>query len=185
MESQVRFGELSVQGFRRLQDVHLPMRPLCVMIGANGSGKTSVLDVLSLLANSAQGRLADSLSDLGALPAILTYDRPHNNLSLAISMELPNEKPLDYWLQLIPQGAGYAIEQEALSQQREPLPARPFYHIVSRWPSVAYYDADEGRLHPPVGSLASTRQRSLKFRRCFNSPRTFENAWRPPPFTTS
>jgi energy-coupling factor transporter ATP-binding protein EcfA2 len=162
MESQVRFGELSVQGFRRLQDVHLPMRPLCVMIGANGSGKTSVLDVLSLLANSAQGRLADSLSDLGALPAILTYDRPHNNLSLAIS-----------------------IEQEALSQQREPLPARPFYHIVSRWPSVAYYDADEGRLHPPVGSLASTRQRSLKFRRCFNSPRTFENAWRPPPFTTS
>ena len=43
-----RFSDLSIQGYRRLHDVQLPLRPLSVMIGANGTGKTSVLDVLSL-----------------------------------------------------------------------------------------------------------------------------------------
>jgi AAA15 family ATPase/GTPase len=36
------------------------LKPLSVMIGANGTGKTSVLDVLSLLASSAQGKLNSS-----------------------------------------------------------------------------------------------------------------------------
>ena len=40
--SSERFGELSINGFRRLSDVRLPLRPLSVMIGANGTGKTSV-----------------------------------------------------------------------------------------------------------------------------------------------
>ncbi|HEY2168869.1 MAG TPA: AAA family ATPase, partial [Candidatus Angelobacter sp.] len=53
-----RFKELSIQGFRRLYDVRFPLHPLSVMIGANGTGKTSILDVLSLLANSAQGKLS-------------------------------------------------------------------------------------------------------------------------------
>ncbi len=48
-DSSIRFGQLSVRGFRRLNDVQLSLRPLSVMIGANGTGKTSVLDVLSLL----------------------------------------------------------------------------------------------------------------------------------------
>lgn len=44
-----RFENISVKGFRRLQDVELEMRDLIVMIGANGSGKTSFLDVLSTM----------------------------------------------------------------------------------------------------------------------------------------
>ena len=74
-DSSVRFGQLSIQGFRRLSDVRLSLRPLSVMIGANGTGKTSVLDVLSLLASSAQGRLNSSLSELTGLANVLTYDK--------------------------------------------------------------------------------------------------------------
>jgi predicted ATPase len=39
------FSRLSVKGFRRLHDIDIPLRPLSVMIGANGVGKTSLLDV--------------------------------------------------------------------------------------------------------------------------------------------
>jgi recombinational DNA repair ATPase RecF len=58
--STPRFKNLTVQGFRRLNDVQMPLRPRSVMIGANGAGKTSILDVLSLLAKSAQGKMADA-----------------------------------------------------------------------------------------------------------------------------
>jgi predicted ATPase len=65
------FQHLKVDGFRRLCGVDCELRPLTVMIGANGSGKTSVLEVMSLLAASAEGRLTDKLSELGGIAAVL------------------------------------------------------------------------------------------------------------------
>lgn len=89
INSSVRFGQLTIQGFRRLNDVSLQLEPLSVMIGANGTGKTSILDVLSLLASSAQGKLASSISDLTGLTNILTYDKA-TVLKLGITMDVPS-----------------------------------------------------------------------------------------------
>src|SRR5438093_11896726 len=91
--SQSRFGDLTIQGFRRLANVKLSLRALSVMIGANGTGKTSVLDVLFLLANSAQGKLSASITELSGLANVLTYDRAEE-LALGISMEVSNYQPL-------------------------------------------------------------------------------------------
>ena len=52
---------IRIRGFRRLLDVDLALRPLNVVIGADGCGKTSLLDVFSLLADSASGRLKEAL----------------------------------------------------------------------------------------------------------------------------
>src|SRR6266478_2462976 len=117
--SSVRFGQLSVLGFRRLCDVRLSLRPLSVMIGANGTGKTSVLDVLSLLASSAQARLSSSISELSGLANVLTYDKAAE-LGLGITMEIPHHEPLEYSLWLRPQGIAYVIREETLSQKRKP-----------------------------------------------------------------
>jgi predicted ATPase len=125
--SPERFGQLSIRGFRRLSDVRLSLRPLSVMIGANGTGKTSVLDVLSLLACSAQARLNSSLSELGGLANVLTYDRAEE-LELGITMEVRGEEPLEYSLWLRPQGLAYVIREEVLSQKRQP-DGSPLLHI--------------------------------------------------------
>ena len=105
--SPVRFGQLSIQGFRRLMDVRLSLRPLSVMIGANGTGKTSVLDVLSLLSSSAQARLSSSISELSGLSRILSYDKAEE-LGLGITMEVPGHEPLEYSLRLRPDGIAYS-----------------------------------------------------------------------------
>jgi predicted ATPase len=63
------FNHLAVDGFRRLCNVELDLRPLSVLIGANGSGKTSLLDVFSLLAASAQRKLNEKISELSGLRA--------------------------------------------------------------------------------------------------------------------
>src|ERR1017187_8230322 len=116
--SSVRFGQLSIRGFRRLYDVKLQLRPLSVMIGANGTGKTSVLDVLSLLASSAQGKLSSSISELSGLANVLTYDRAEE-LGLAITMEVPGDEPLEYSLHLRPQGIAYMNLEEGFIQRRK------------------------------------------------------------------
>src|SRR5258708_38933077 len=109
--SPARFGQLSIQGFRRLLDVRLSLHPLSIMIGANGIGKTSVLDVLSLLAGSAQGKLSSSISDLSGLANVLTYDRTED-INLGITMELRGQGPLAYSLSLRLQASAHPIREE-------------------------------------------------------------------------
>jgi len=147
-QSRTRFGQLTISGFRRLREVRLELRPLSVMIGANGTGKTSVLDVLSLLASSAQKRLSPAISDLSGLANVLTYDKAEE-LAFGITMEVPGHEPLEYSLSLRPQGIAYAIREETLSQKRKPDPT-PFRHIDSHEQDVKYYDPEKRSLVPPT-----------------------------------
>jgi len=135
-----RFEEVTIKGFRRLGNIELELRPLTVMIGANGIGKTSVLDVFSLLASSAQGSLNAAISELGGLATLMTYDLAEE-LELGISMEVPTyapahyPPPLRYLLRIKPQGRSYVIEEEVLSQNIRNMSLR---HIDSRGANITY-----------------------------------------------
>ena len=144
------FKKISVERFRRLCHVELKLRPLTVLIGANGTGKTSLLDVFSLLASSAQGSLNKAISDLSGLPAVITYDR-EEDLSLGISMGVPGQEPLDYLLRLKLQGTAYVIEEENLSQQQDREASDPLsiQYIVSEGSYVEYLDpSSRGHVRP-------------------------------------
>lgn len=167
--SATRFGQLSIEGFRRLRDVRLALRPLSVMIGANGTGKTSVLDVLSLLASSAQARLGPSISELGGLANVLTYDKAEK-LGLGITMEVPGHQPLEYSLSLRPQGIAYAIGEEML--QNWGLPA-PFLHISSVLQDVRYFDPEKKKLLPPTWEHNPLETALAQVPKMFQAPEDF------------
>jgi predicted ATPase len=80
-----KFDSISIRGFRRLRQIDLEMRDLVVMIGANGSGKTSLLDVLSTLSASANGDLSETLQRKGGLNQILTRGKAAQ-LEIAVSI---------------------------------------------------------------------------------------------------
>jgi predicted ATPase len=168
-----RFRELSIHGFRSLNEVRLSLHPLSVMIGANGTGKTSVLDMLSLLANSAQGRLSESIADLSGLQSVLTYDRAEE-LRLGISMTVHNYQPLEYALSLKPQGVAYAISEEKLSQQRLPNPP-PFLHIDSHGPDIKYYEVDQKNLVRPNWEYKPLETSLSQVPKMFQEPEDFRN----------
>ena len=168
-----RFSKLCVRGFRRLYDVEMELRPLSAMIGANGTGKTSVLDVLALLANSAQGKLAESIADLSGLASVLTYDRAEN-LELEISMTVPQFEPLTYKLCLKPQGVAYMIEEETLSQQRQPSRS-PFKHIDSHGADVKYFEADVKKLVRPNWEYKALETSLSQVPKMFQEPEDFRN----------
>jgi len=113
---QPGFRRLKVEGYRRLRAVDLPLRPLNVLIGANGVGKTSVLEVLRLLAQSADGKLQATLSALGGLPSLLTARDDVRALSLMVAFDRlpPRTGALTYAARLNLEGWGYVVDSESL-----------------------------------------------------------------------
>lgn len=145
-----------------MHDVSLALRPLSVMIGANGTGKTSVLDVLSLLASSAQGKLSSSISDLGGLSNILTIDRSEN-----LRVEIA-DKGLKYSLEMVPQGLAYAIFKELLSDQTVPL-----LHVISEQQQVRYYDPEKTALLRPTWEHNPLETSLAQVPKMFQEPEDF------------
>lgn len=140
-----KIRRIKVGGFRRLYDVDLPMRPLMVLIGANGVGKTSLLDVLSMLSASAAGGLNHKLTaELGGLTSVTTRSGQTNEVSLLVDMEVPGYEPLEYQIALAPKGTGYSIAREQLIQKKEGY-EEPFKHIDSRDGDIRYYRTEEPR----------------------------------------
>ncbi len=138
---------ISVRGYRRLLSLDLEMRPLAVLIGANGVGKTSLLEVFSLLAASAKGQLAPKSSEYGGLGEILTRDRAQN-LEIGLRMSVPQHNPLEYYLRVNSQGYSYEISSETLTQNSKGK-SQPFMHINSQAVNIQYYDIGNRRLVRP------------------------------------
>lgn len=138
---------IRIEGFRRLLDLGLEMRPLMVLIGANGVGKTSVLDAISLLSSSAAGTLNRTLNGMGGLTDVMTRDTV-SSLVLEAEMEVPDRAPLKYELNLVPKGQSYAISYESLSQS-SPEHIQPFRHIDSHYDSIKYFETEDSRLVRP------------------------------------
>ena len=66
--------------YRSLRDFKLALEPLTVVTGANGSGKSNVYRALRLVAQAADGRLADSLAQEGGIASV-QWAGPHDTRS--------------------------------------------------------------------------------------------------------
>ncbi len=62
---------LAVSGYRSLFDLVMPLSPLTVITGENGSGKSNLYRALRLLADAASGNVVSALAQQGGLPSTL------------------------------------------------------------------------------------------------------------------
>ncbi|MDY7022192.1 MAG: AAA family ATPase, partial [Cyanobacteriota bacterium] len=143
-----RLEKISVKGFRRLQNVELKMRNLTVMIGANGSGKTSFLDVLSILAASANGNLQNTLQLKGGLNDILTKGKAQE-LELSVLMRVSEKQSLDYNLTLSPKGLSYEIREETLINKSDSNQSEVLKHIESYGLDIKYFSPEDRKVLRP------------------------------------
>lgn len=142
-----RFTDIKVEGYRRLFSIALEMRDLTVMIGANGVGKSTVLEVFSLLAASAKGQLLQQIG--GGLGGMLTRDKA-DHLGIFIKMSVPQHAPLEYDFSILPtKTASYEIIHETLTQKNDPLALEPFKHIESHRTNIKYFDFQTQKLESP------------------------------------
>lgn len=143
-----KMNKIRITGFRRLSEIEIGMRELMVLVGANGVGKSSVLDALSLLSASAAGNLNQTLSDMGGVAEASTHGQD-KKITLEAERECQGYKPLKYHLEIEAKGQGYAIPSETLYQDREGDYFEPFKHIESRGLDVTYFDTEAKNIVRP------------------------------------
>ncbi len=135
------FDHIAIEGFRRLRDVKLALGPLNVLIGANGCGKTSFLDVLNLLSMSAQSQLSSAISDLSGLSSLLTDGTAE---MLRISVRSFHGRKLEYRLVLQQRAVSYVIDQEWLFSEGNPDLSIPDVQFIgARSAEVSYFDSEQ------------------------------------------
>src|SRR5581483_7101910 len=128
-----RLERISIKGYRRLHSVDVELRPLTVMIGANGAGKTSLLEVFALLAASAAGRLQAKISDLGGISDILTRRKPDtidtSSLEIGVRMALEEYGSVNYEISLVLEGQTYRISHEVLEDVQKTEQSVPYLFL--------------------------------------------------------
>lgn len=165
-------SHLHIRGYRRLHKVDLDMRPFSVLIGRNGSGKTSFLEVLSLLAASANGQLASRVSELGGLADVLSRDLA-KGIELDVASPVTGQEPLTYHLRLESRGQGYWIQREALTQKRGQ--AMPFKFIEAENGGVRFFDTREAKLVKPEWALDPLETALSQVPKMFREPEEFRH----------
>lgn len=107
-----RITELRLSAFKSYRDVVLPLSPLTVLIGRNGSGKSNALDALEILSRLARGvDVRDALEgdrhDAGPIRGGLEGCAPHGSdrFTLGVTMETAASRTiaLDVTVQVSPQ----------------------------------------------------------------------------------
>jgi predicted ATPase len=118
-----------------------------VLIGANGSGKTSLLDVFSLLAVSASGGLKEKLSEMGGIALNLTTDLARE-ARFELCTRIPNGNMLFYMLSLRPVGTSYEIAEEKLAQAKDRA-SHAMIHIESSHGQIfSYFEPNSAVVRP-------------------------------------
>jgi predicted ATPase len=166
------FCHLEVKGFRRLYDINIPLRPLTIMIGANGVGKTSLLDVIDLLAVSANAGLNKRISTLSGVNALLTIDKAKDIL-FGIDMQASGNGPLKYKLELEVTGTAYGVASEQLSQLRDTTDVSPFLHIDSHFSDVKYHDVESHKFIRPTWDHNPLESSLSQVPKMFKQPEDF------------
>lgn len=119
----MRILNLTVRNFRSLTSVDIPLHPLNVVIGPNGSGKTALIEVLLLLQRGSQGQLSKFFEDRGGYQAVLSqsYSRwSSNRLEVQVDFEgsvADGNGRHEYVLAIQSAGYGHEVAKEFFQNQ--------------------------------------------------------------------
>jgi predicted ATPase len=135
-----RITELRVSGLRVIQDITLPMRGMTVLIGDNGSGKSSILEALELLRHAAKP--IDHVPDIivnghGGLESLLR--RGENQLRLGVTIEGAGPR-LDYTMVFGNVGNSPAVLSERVDIHAKTGASKPLHALIRDGTKVRVFD---------------------------------------------
>lgn len=89
---------LSVRGYRSVRAIDVPLSPVTVVVGANGTGKTNLYRALYLLHAAARGELARTIADEGGMGSVTwAGERKKGPVRTSVSIRFD---PVEYDLEL-------------------------------------------------------------------------------------
>ena len=133
-----RYRHIEIQNFRSIKSADLDLKPLNILIGVNGGGKSNILDTFCLLSEGANGKLADGIASRGGFHNILFIGKEEDRI--VFRLEYPPEDkfheeryPITYKIELRPIGPSVNVWFERVSRGASPPHTTPLY-LVNRYP---------------------------------------------------
>ncbi|UQA55995.1 AAA family ATPase [Polyangium aurulentum] len=131
--------ELRIEGLRTIEQARLTLDGLTVLIGENGSGKSSILEACEILRRATNERFLEEFYAIhGGLPALLRQGAPRLKLGVTVRPEPETDiakhfESIEYELQLVPAGQ-FAQVEENVRGKRHASKSRPARKKSSRTP---------------------------------------------------
>jgi predicted ATPase len=146
-----------------------------VLIGPNGSGKTALLEIFTLLRDAAHERLGEALGDRGGINDIL-FAGGAESLTIRTTAVVDNPPELEYTLEIGRRGVGYVIKSETLTQQRDPAKPTPHFYIQNSAGHCRYFDPNTKKLEAPTWEYKEFETALGQVPRMFREPAEFRRA---------
>ncbi|NNB92759.1 AAA family ATPase [Corallococcus exiguus] len=89
---------IEIAGFKSIREMALDLRPINVLIGANGAGKSNFISAFALLQRLTEGRLQQHVAQAGGANALLHHGSKQTP-QLRFKLEFPNQH-LAYQIEL-------------------------------------------------------------------------------------
>lgn len=115
---------ISIRNYRSLQNVTLTDVPrLLVLVGANGSGKSTFFDVFAFLRDTLAANITKALDARGRLPEVVTRGHENEPISFELRVQVPmsgRKRLVTYGLEITQSNGRPVIEREYLHHGRKP-----------------------------------------------------------------
>ncbi len=128
-----------LNGFKSIRAMELELRPLNVLIGANGAGKSNLVSFFKMLNEMMAGRLQQYIAGAGRAHSILHFG-PKTTPQMEATLEFETEQGVNTYYQRLIHVAGdtLAFAEELLDSREHAYPA-PWLapiHIQSEHPEI-------------------------------------------------
>ncbi len=101
--AQLRLETFRIKGFKSIKDQTLEFRPVNVLIGANGSGKSNLISAFSFLRALVEERLQVTVAQAGGADRLLYYGRKQTNeLEFEVWFSRNDSNRNGYFCKLVP-----------------------------------------------------------------------------------
>ncbi|MEQ8674627.1 MAG: AAA family ATPase [Aggregatilineales bacterium] len=84
-----KISKISLKNYKSLRDVELELKPLNILIGTNGSGKSNLLDFFRLLKDAAEGQLSRHINREGGFGDVMWWGAS-NEVKFSVEFYIPN-----------------------------------------------------------------------------------------------
>ena len=123
---------LRIKNYRALQDVTMKNLPrLCVIVGANGTGKSTLFDVFAFLRDCFTGNVRQALDARGRFAEVVSRGHEAENILIEMQFRLliaAKERLVTYTLEIGQERNRPVVRQEALRYKRGRYGA-PYYFL--------------------------------------------------------
>ena len=119
----MKLESLTVKNFRTLQNISITDMPgLCVFIGANGSGKSTIFDVFGFLKDALNGNVRTALQRRGGFREVVTRGHENEPIEITLQFRLPIHnvnRLVTYVLEITTDKGRPVVSREVLRYKRK------------------------------------------------------------------